>query len=228
MSRAVNAAGLKLIAEFEGCRLKSYKDIAGVWTVGYGLTSRAGFIEVNEDTSLTQDEADYWLEKVVADFAQRVENCIERPISDNAFAACVSLAYNIGSGAFAKSTALRRINEGDMAGAAEAFLMWNKSGGRVVEGLKRRRAAEKVLFETPDPVVETPDPAPVGRSSPAKSTTVQASVVQVATAVGGGLTAVSSLEGDTQTVALVVCGVIALAAMWILKERLRKWANGDH
>jgi len=228
MSRAVNAAGLMLIAEFEGCRLKAYKDIAGVWTVGYGLTSRAGFIEVNERTTMTQEEAEYWLEKVVADFAKRVDGLIERPISDNAFAACVSLAYNIGVTAFSRSTALRLINEGDLPGAGQAFLMWNKSGGRVIEGLKRRRAAERVLFETPDPVVETPAPTPVGRSSPAKSTTVQASVVQVATAVGGGLTAVSSLEGDTQAVALVVCCVVALAAMWILKERLRKWANGDH
>jgi lysozyme len=61
----------------------------------------------------------------------------------------VSLAYNIGPGAFARSTALRRFNEGDIQGAADAMLMWNKAGGKVLRGLQRRRDAERRLFLSP-------------------------------------------------------------------------------
>lgn len=65
------------------------------------------------------------------------------------------------------------------------------------------------------------------RTSPAQSTTVQASVVQGASAIGGAVGALNALDGAAQIVALAVCGIVALAAMWIFKERLRKWAGGD-
>ena len=65
------------------------------------------------------------------------------------------------------------------------------------------------------------------RTSVAQSTTVQASSVQIATAVGGGVSAVAALDGTAQLVAVAVCGVVLLAGLWIMKERLKKWANGD-
>ncbi len=65
------------------------------------------------------------------------------------------------------------------------------------------------------------------RASVAQSTTVQASAVQAASAVGAGVSAVSALSGTAQIVALIFCGVIVIAAAWIMRERLRKWANGD-
>ena len=68
----------------------------------------------------------------------------------------------------------------------------------------------------------TPD-----RVTPTQSTTVQASAVQVASAAGAGLTAVSALSGTAQIVALAFCGIVVLSAAWIMRERLRKWANGD-
>ena len=66
------------------------------------------------------------------------------------------------------------------------------------------------------------------RVSPVQSTTVQASAIQVASAAGAGVTAVSSLSGTAQIVALVFCGVVAVAALWIMRERLQRWADGDH
>ena len=75
-------------------------------------------------------------------------------MSSNEFGACLCLSYNIGLGAFAKSTVLREINAGNKGKAAEAFKMWNKAGGKVVKGLVNRRSAEANLFITKD----TPEP----------------------------------------------------------------------
>ena len=68
------------------------------------------------------------------------------PLNDNQLAACTSLAYNIGLAAFRGSTLLRKLNDGDYQGAADQFPVWNKAGGRVVQGLVNRRAAERDLF----------------------------------------------------------------------------------
>jgi len=70
------------------------------------------------------------------------------------------------------------------------------------------------------------EPAPKERTSATQSTTVQASAVQVASAAGAGITAISALDGTAQLVVMVLAGVIALAAVWIMRERLKKWANG--
>ena len=153
----INQAGIDLIKRWEGCKLKAYKDVAGIWTVGYGLTSRAGFIEVGPNTILTQEEADWYLEKVVDDFASKIRPMITAPINENQFAAFVSLAYNIGVGAFQKSSALRRFNAGNLTKVPDAMRMWKKAGGKVVQGLVNRRESEIKLFLTP--VVERPAPA---------------------------------------------------------------------
>lgn len=90
----------------------------------------------------------------------------------------------------------------------------------------RARVATKLQSRTalaPDPA---PDPAPAGRTSIAQSTTVQASVAQLGAAGAGGITAVAALDGQAQIVALVILGVITLAAVWIMRERLKKWSRG--
>lgn len=219
----VNQATIDLIKRWEGCKLKAYKCPAGVWTVGYGLTSRAGFIEVGPNTTLTQEEADWYLERVVSDFAEKIRPMITAPITENQFGAFVSLAYNIGVGAFQKSSALRRFNAGDLTKVPDAMRMWRKANGKVVQGLVNRRESEIKLFLTP--VVEKPA-APEGRSKPTQSRTVQASVVQGASAVGGAVGALNALDGTAQIIALVGCILIALLALFIMKERLRHWANG--
>lgn len=146
----VNQRTIDLIKEFEGCKLIAYQDIVGVWTIGYGITEGAGVgIKPNKGMTITQDQAEDLLRRAVDKFAMRVDELIAANVNANEFGACVSLAYNIGPNAFAKSTVLRELNAGRKDAAAAAFQMWNKAGGVVSKGLVRRREAEKQLFLTP-------------------------------------------------------------------------------
>jgi len=218
----LNKASLDLIKRWEGCKLKAYKCSAGVWTVGYGLTTNAGFIEVGPDTAITQAEADWYLEKTVEKFLAEIKPAITAPINENELGAFTSLAYNIGPTAFRKSSALRHFNQGSKDKVPNALRMWRKAGGKVVKGLINRREAEVDLFLTPV-IAEKPAPA---RTSPVQSKTMQASVVQGASAVGGAVAAFQALDGTAQIIAMTGCVVIALLAMFILKERLKAWAAG--
>lgn len=142
--RRINAAGFKLIKEFEGCRLQAYQDIVGVWTVGYGSTGS----HVHPGLTLTEAECEALLLKDLERFEAAVAK--EAPnATDNQFAAFVSFAFNVGEAGFRKSTALVRHKAGRHQEAADALLLWNKAGGRVVAGLTRRRQAERKLYLTP-------------------------------------------------------------------------------
>ena len=218
----LNKASLDLIKRWEGCKLKAYKCSAGVWTVGYGLTTSAGFIEVGPDTVITQAEADWYLEKTVEKFLAEIKPAITAPINENELGAFTSLAYNIGPTAFRKSSALRHFNAGNKDRVPTSIRMWRKAGGKVVKGLVNRREAEVDLFLTPV-IAEKTAPA---RTSPVQSKTLQASVVQGASAVGGAVAAFQALDGTAQIIAMTGCVVIALLAMFILKERLKAWAAG--
>jgi lysozyme len=218
----LNKASLDLIKRWEGCKLKAYKCSAGVWTVGYGLTTSAGFIEVGPDTVITQAEADWYLEKTVEKFLSEIKPAITAPINENELGAFTSLAYNIGPTAFRKSSALRHFNAGNKDKVPNAMRMWRKAGGKVVKGLINRREAEVDLFLTP---VIAEKPAPT-RTSPVQSKTMQASVVQGASAVGGAVAAFQALDGTAQIIAMTGCILITLLAMFIMKERLKAWASG--
>lgn len=107
---------------------------------------------------------------------------------------------------------------------------------RVVNGMDKAdeiaalaRAYETALHDwgaAPVQVANTRNPEAPARTSPAQSTTVQAGTVQAVTAVSGGVSAVAALDGTAQVVALVVCGVVLLAAVWIMRERIKKFAEG--
>ena len=160
----INRAALALIKEFEGFRAQTYIDAVGVPTIGYGTTAAAGVgIVPSMGMTITEAQASAYLLKAVERFAAQIGPKITRPISANEFGAFVSLAYNIGPGAFIGSSALRKFNAGDKAGAADALLLWNKGtvhGRKVVlPGLVRRRQAERALYLTP--VSADAPPAPV-------------------------------------------------------------------
>jgi lysozyme len=169
----INQAGLDLIKEFEGFRAEAYRDPVGVWTIGYGTTAAADVgIEPKAGMKISKADAEMYLSRAINKFAAQVDPKIRAPINENERAAFLSLAYNIGPGAFARSSALRKFNEGDKAGAASAILLWNKAGGKVLAGLVRRREAEKALFlkpattsheAPPPPAPSTPAPAPQPR-----------------------------------------------------------------
>lgn len=218
----LNKASLDLIKRWEGCKLKAYKCSAGVWTVGYGLTTNAGLIEVGPDTTITQEEADWYLEKTIENFLAEIKPAITAPINENELGAFTSLAYNIGPTAFRKSSALRHFNAGNKDRVPTSIRMWRKAGGKVVKGLVNRREAEVDLFLTPV-IAEKPAPA---RTSPVQSKTMQASVVQGASAVGGAVAAFQALDGTAQIIAMTGCVLVALMALWIMRERMKKWADG--
>ncbi len=146
----INREALDLIKEFEGFRSKAYKDAVGIWTIGYGTTAMAGVgIEPKAGMVITEAQALAYLDAAVAKFEHNVTKVLKRPANENEYGAMVSLAYNIGPSAFAKSSVLRLFNDGDKDGAGAAFLLWNKAGGKVLAGLTRRRKAERALFLKP-------------------------------------------------------------------------------
>lgn len=139
----INPAGLDLIKQFESCRLRAYQDAEGVWTVGWGHTGPT----VHPGTVLTPFQADKLLELDVNYFERSVTAALDgAPTTANQFSAMVCLAYNIGSGAFRRSTVLRQHRNGNYRLAAAAFLLWIKAGGKPLRGLIRRRNAERILY----------------------------------------------------------------------------------
>lgn len=136
--------GLAILQYFESCRLEAYWDANGkVWTIGWGDTGP----DVVKGLRITQSEADERLRRRLArEFVPGVLNVLTRPVSQAQLDVMVDLAYNIGVSAFQGSTLVHMFNAGDLAGAAEQFPRWNKSGGKVLLGLRRRRAADRARF----------------------------------------------------------------------------------
>lgn len=134
---------LPLAKRFEGLRLRAYRCPAGVWTVGYGATGS----HVGPDTRWTHEQAEADLRARYKRLAPAIARLVRQPISQPQIAALALFADNCGIGALARSTLLRKLNAGDYAGAAREFDRWNKAGGRVLPGLTKRRAAERLLFE---------------------------------------------------------------------------------
>jgi lysozyme len=222
----INKATIDLVKEFEGCNLTAYRDPVGIWTIGYGTTARAGLgIIPTGGMTITQEDADQLLADGLNKFADQIRPMITADLNDNQFGACVSLAYNIGAHAFGTSSVLKHIISGDYDRAANAILLWNKAGSpkKVLKGLVRRREAERKLFLTP---VFEQAPEFDERISPVQSTTMQASALQIASGAGAGIAALGSLSGTAQVVALGFAGIVVLAGLYIMRERLRHWANG--
>jgi lysozyme len=137
----ISQSGIDLIKRFEGCKLKSYLCPAGVWTIGYGHTAN-----VRKNQIITSEQASAMLMSDLLQFERAVNAMVAVPLKQGQFDALVSFAFNLGSGALAGSTLLRKLNSGDYKGAADEFLRWNKAGGKVLEGLSVRRRAERALF----------------------------------------------------------------------------------
>ena len=142
-----SAKGLALLEEFEGLRLKAYKDGGGVWTIGWG-TTRINGKPVTEGMTCTKEQAREWKLADMARFESDVKNAIKIPLTQNQFDALVVLTYNIGGAGFLKSTLAHHINAGKPI-FEDLFTRWNKDNGKVVDGLTRRRKAEYALYITP-------------------------------------------------------------------------------
>lgn len=136
---------LSLIREFEGVKLKPYLCPADIPTIGVGhvMTSK----EQREFTNgITEAKALELLSADIKHFADFLNGLSGIALNQHQFDALIALIFNIGNGAFAKSTLLKKLKAGDSAAAADEFLRWNKVNGKPVAGLTRRRKAERALF----------------------------------------------------------------------------------
>lgn len=138
--------GMDALKAHEGYSAAPYQDAAGYWTIGYGhkILDGESFESVDETQATALLAAD------IRTAEDAVNVGVSGAISQAQFDALVSFAYNVGAGAFAKSTLLRKLNAGDAAGAAAEFARWNRAGGVVLAGLAKRRDAEARLFSTGD------------------------------------------------------------------------------
>lgn len=141
-NKKLGQEGLKLIMQFEGCRLTAYQCAAGVWTIGYGHT-----VGVKQGQTITQAQAEAYLRQDCQKFETYVNNPAYVPITEqlnqNQFDALASFAYNCGAGNLKKLCSGRTA-----AQIAAAMPLYNKAAGEVLAGLIRRRAAEVELFNT--------------------------------------------------------------------------------
>jgi len=139
---------LNTIQQFEGLKLKAYKDSVGIWTIGFGnIFNLDTGNPIKEGDEISLETAERWLKIEVDNLQAKMRKVITVPLNDNQWTALTSLAYNIGFGAFKRSTLLRLLNAGaSKEEVAKQFLRWNKAGGKEVKGLTNRRQAEFNLF----------------------------------------------------------------------------------
>ena len=141
----ISIEGLALIKKFEGLELEAYRCAAGVLTIGYGHTKG-----VTEGQKITKAEADEMLVLEMEEYEKAVNDAVTISIDQCMFDALVSWTYNLGPSNLNASTMLKVLNGGDYDGVPAQIKRWNKAGGKVLDGLIRRRNAEALLFEGKD------------------------------------------------------------------------------
>lgn len=161
----LSETGFKIIKNFEGLRLTAYRDVAGIWTIGYGSTRyHDGKAIKPGDRLANAAQADALFCNTLGQYEEAVNQDVKVALSQNQYDALVSFTYNEGTGALKGSTLLKVLNDSDYIGAAAHFLTWSKitdphTGQKVVcETLVERRHEEGRLFLTPDHHAKTQDP----------------------------------------------------------------------
>lgn len=144
----LGSRGLELIKSFEGFYSKPYLDPIGIPTIGYGATYYPNKKKVTmKDKPLTEKEASDLLKEMMVTYENDVKRLVKRELNQNQFDALVSFTYNLGSANLGKSTLLKKINANPCDKTIkDEFLKWNKAGGKVLNGLTRRRNAEAELY----------------------------------------------------------------------------------
>jgi lysozyme len=152
--------GIDLIQSYEGCILHAYDDhndrivqpgqaCIGTITIGFGHTDAAGPPAVTPGMTISKDVALQILADDLAPVEKEVMDRVHVDLNQNQFDALVSFQFNTGWLGHSSCSLLRHLNEGNYAAAAQNFMLYDEASGRVLTGLKRRRQAEKNLFETP-------------------------------------------------------------------------------
>jgi len=141
----ISNEGISLIKKFEGCELDSYKDAVGVWTIGYGHTKN-----VKEGMTISKEQADNMLLNELDEYCEYVEKAVDVTLKQCEFDALVAWTYNLGPTNLNKSTMLKKLNNKEYQDVPHEIKRWNKAGGKVLQGLVRRREAESLLFQGKD------------------------------------------------------------------------------
>jgi GH24 family phage-related lysozyme (muramidase) len=212
MTRRINAEGLSLIKKWEGRKLTAYRDVVGVLTIGYGSTGS----HVKLGMTITEAEAEALLRKDLSRFEERVSRLVKVPLTDNQFAALVSFDFN--TGAIDKSTLLKKLNKGDYNAVPSELMKWVNAGGKRVQGLVNRRAAEAGLWAKGEFVasnfvdvqkrVPTNEVAAIGGGGAAAvATTASPAIPEVLDAITGQQQELSSGDWIRMTIAAVILGL---------------------
>jgi GH24 family phage-related lysozyme (muramidase) len=184
--------GIAAIKAHEGLRLQAYPDPGSggePWTIGWGHTGG-----VKRGDVITLEQAEKFLAEDIAEAQAGIRALVKVPLTDGQLWALTSFVFNLGTGALAKSTLLRRLNARDYAGAASEFGRWINAAGKPMPGLVRRRAEEKAMFlsggslyKSPEPVQKTPENAHVKEAPvalPAILAALLPSLIQVVPKLG--------------------------------------------
>ena len=154
----ISARCIEDIKHHEGVRQKPYRDSVYLWTVGVGhlmydsqarlpVDQRMSVQLLPQDNrTLSMEEVDAILRADLARFERGVTTFCPVPLTQGNFDGLVSFAFNVGLGTLQRSTLRQKVLRGDIAGAADEFLKYNKAGGKVLKGLVTRRNDERALF----------------------------------------------------------------------------------
>jgi len=168
----LSKVGAKLMHRYEGFRNKPYLCPAHIWTIGYGHVLYQDQIKlpmarvegkdvpvIRKEYPLRQEDNRVWskqeIDELFADDVKSFERGVLRLVpgcsgNQGRFDALVSFAFNVGVGNLQRSTIRMKANRGEWEAAGDAFLQWNKAGGKVLPGLDRRRKDERALFLSED------------------------------------------------------------------------------
>lgn len=138
----ISEAGINCIRAHEGLRLAAYQDERGIWTIGYGHTGP----DVHEGMTITEQEANELLMKDVQTAEEAVDRLVKIGLSQGMFDALCDFVFNVGEGAFAKTTLLKHLNAGDYMSIPALLRDWCHVDGKVSDGLLARRNAEVALW----------------------------------------------------------------------------------
>lgn len=234
-------AGIDIIKQYEGLRLKAYLCPAGVWTIGYGHTSSAGEPRVVRGMSITADEADRILRQDLRKFEEAVDDMVKASISQGQFDALVSFAFNCGIGALQKSTLLKQVNAKRFDRVPAELMKWTKADGKELPGLVRRRRAEAGLWRgvigdeidihearakptapREKKITESKEANTAAAVATGGAAAIAAEVIPVARDGAPVLAAFSEALGRPAVIGLIVAMLAAGAIWWWRKRRLEE------
>jgi len=214
----INENGLNLIKQWEGLRLEAYRDVSGVWTIGYGHTAAAGAPHPKAGMKIDERAAQDILLRDLSQYEQMIAAVIKVPLSDNQFAALVSFCYNIGTGAFIRSTLCKRLNEGDYDAVPQELSKWIHVNGHKIAGLVNRRAAEAGLWARGEFVASNYLKPEKSRENSFCKPEAFAPLIGAAS----GLGSVISGEGVVQYALAFTMVVACLLGAWWFVRRMRR------